>query len=315
MRRISPRIVARRRRSAADPRRPVRKARPGGRSHPAAARRHPREHHRRRPRHRRPLWPTAAHLRRLHRQRPRPRLHRGHHSRRGAAPLRQHPHRDLAHGPADHALSRGGAAGHPHRLRRRSRRRGDLLRRRRHRRHQQAHRHHEPAGAGRPRRPLRLDGAHPGRGAPGGVHRSLRAPLQRAALARVHRRRGGDRRGHRRPHRPGAPRAGTRAPPRPATEDRQLLGGLQRHRHRLRHPRAHQAAAPHGALAMWDFAAAGALREDRDEPVGGRRRRRPRRRRRKRLGGDGNGDAHRPPRTPSSSRRTSSSAAPAPRAC
>ena len=41
-----------------------------------------------------------------------------------------------------------------------------------------------------------------------------------------------------------------------AAEDRQLLGRQQRDRHRLGHRRHLAAAAPHGALAFWDFAAA-----------------------------------------------------------
>jgi hypothetical protein len=85
---------------------------------------------------------------------------------------------------------------------------------------------------------------------------------------------------------------------RPAAEDRQLLGGLQRHRHRQRHRGDLGAAAPHGALAFWDFAAAAPYVEDRDEP-----------------GPGGRPTDTSPTRTRSSSRPTSSSAAPARRAC
>ena len=59
-----------------------------------------------------------------------------------------------------------------------------------------------------------LDEHDPGRPAPGRVHRPVRAPLQRAALARIDRRRRRDRRGPRRPHRPGraAPRSSSATP-------------------------------------------------------------------------------------------------------
>ena len=59
------------------------------------------------------------------------------------------------------------------------------------RRDRQADRHPRPAHPGRPRRPLRPVGAHPAGRAAGRLHRAVRAPLQRAALARVDRRRGG----------------------------------------------------------------------------------------------------------------------------
>ena len=83
-------------------------------------------------------------------------LHRGFHPRRSAAPLRQHPHRDLA-APAcrppasartpgaSSSRSVGGDRG----------RRGDLLRVRGHRGHQQADRDPEPAAARRPGRAVR----------------------------------------------------------------------------------------------------------------------------------------------------------------
>ena len=67
-----------------------------------------------------------------------------------------------------------------------------------------------------------LSGAHPGRRAPGRLHRPLRAPLQRAALARVDRRRRHHRRGCRRPHRPGPAGRGAAGLRRPAAEDRRF---------------------------------------------------------------------------------------------
>ena len=94
------------------------------------------------------------------------------------------------------------------------------------------------------RRPLRLHRAHPRRRAAGGVHRPLRAPLQRAALARVDRRRGDHRRGRRRPRRPRPPRARADPPRRAAAQDRFVLGRLERHRHHHRHRRGRHAAAP-----------------------------------------------------------------------
>jgi selenocysteine lyase/cysteine desulfurase len=98
--------------------------------------------------------------------------------------------------------------------------------------------------------------AHPGRGAAGGVHRAVRAPLQRAAVARVDRRRDHDRRGRRRPHR-----------------SEQLEEELQRFADRPLKIGSFSAASNvtgigtdtraiaallhrHGALSFWDFAAA-----------------------------------------------------------
>ena len=84
----------------------------------------------------------------------------------------------------------------------------------------------------------RLLDADPGRRAAGGLRRPVRAPLQRAAVAGVHRRRGRDRRGRRRPHRPRRPGPSELvALRRPAAAHRQLLRRLQRHRHPDRHRR------------------------------------------------------------------------------
>ena len=53
---------------------------------------------------------------------------------------------------------------------------------------------------------LPMERTNPRPGTAGGLHRPLRAPLQRAAVAGVHRRPGGDRRRRRRPHRSGTTR-------------------------------------------------------------------------------------------------------------
>ena len=110
-----------------------------------------------------PVRPAPGHLRRLHRVRPGADLHRGLHPRRGAAPLRQHPHRVQRHRPADHPAARGRPRDHPRRGRRRRRDRRDLLRLRLHRRDRQADRHPRPAHPGRPRRPLPPQRRDPGR--------------------------------------------------------------------------------------------------------------------------------------------------------
>ena len=222
-------------------------------------------------------------------------LHRGFHPRRGAAAVRQHPHRDLLHRAADHPLPRGRAPHHPPVGRRHRRRRGDLLRIGRHRRYQQADRYSEPAAAGGPRRrattcrrgfrrserPVVFIGPY--------EHHSNEIPWRETiadvvVIAEDHdgridqdhlERELGD-------------------PPRAPAQDRQLLGGLQRHRHHLRHRRNHRAAPPARGARLLGLRGRGALRGHRDEPGGHDRRR---------------------PRTRSSSRPTSSSAVPAPRAC
>ena len=167
-------------------------------------------------------------------------LHRGLHPRRGAAALRQHPHRVVGHRPADDPAARGRAPDHPRRGRRRRRDVRDLLRLGRHRRDRQADRHPEPAAAGRSRRPLPPRRQHiPADERPVVFIGPVRAPLQRAAVARVDRRR-------RRPS-PRTPTATSTSPQleaelvalrRPAAEDRLVLGRVERHRHRLEHLRA-----------------------------------------------------------------------------
>ena len=130
-----------------------------------------------------PYGAAPGHLRRLHRLGPRAGLHRGLHPRRGAAPLRQHPHRVQRHRAADHAAARG----RPPRSSTRPSAAttttvGDLLRLGRDRRDRQADRRPRPADPRRPGRPLPARPTHiPADAAAGGLHRALRAPLQRAA--------------------------------------------------------------------------------------------------------------------------------------
>ena len=81
----------------------------------------------------------------------------------------------------------------------------------------------------------RWDEQIPDPGTAGGLHRPLRTPLQRTAVAGVHRRPGGDRRRRRRPHRSGTTRATAHPIRRPSAAHRQLLRGLQRHRGVVRH--------------------------------------------------------------------------------
>ena len=144
---------------------------------------------------------------------------------------------------------------------------GDLLRLGRDRRDRQADRDAQPAFAGRPRRALRAVGQHPGRRAAGGLHRPVRAPLERAALARVDRRRGRDPGGLRRPHRRRRTSRRSSCARRSPDQDRVVLGGVERDRHRHRHPRIADLLHRHGALAFWDFAAAGSVCRHRDEPA------------------------------------------------
>ena len=142
-------------------------------------------------------------------------LRRGLHPRPGAPDVRQHAHRGVRHRTADHRRARGGPRRHrPGGERERARRR-DLLRLGRDRGHRQA----DPDPRARSQPPA------------GGLRGPLRAPLQRAALARIDRRRRHDPRGRRRRRRPRPPRARAAPPRRPAAEDRQLLRGLQRHGH------------------------------------------------------------------------------------
>ena len=74
-------------------------------------------------------------------------------------------------------------------------------------------------------------------GASGRVHRPVRAPLERAAVARVDRRRDRDPRGSRRADRSVGARGGAERARRPTVEDRQLLGRVERHRHPVGHAR------------------------------------------------------------------------------
>ena len=96
------------------------------------------------------------------------------------------------------------------------------------------------------RRPLRPARGHPGRRAAGGLHRPLSSTTPTSC-------RGASRsptwwsiaEDRRRPHRhAGRARGGAGAPRRPAPQDRQLLGRLQRHRHHQRCPRGERPAPP-----------------------------------------------------------------------
>ena len=146
-------------------------------------------------------------------------------------PLYANTHTEAsATGPADHGAARGRPPHHPPRGQRDRGRRRRVLRFGRDRRDRQAH------PAARPRSPAR--------GAARRLHRALRAPLERAALARVERRRRHDRRGRRRADRPRPPR-GRAPPPRPPpAEAGQLLRRLERDRDRLGRRRDRAAAAP-----------------------------------------------------------------------
>ena len=77
----------------------------------------------------------------------------------------------------------------------------------------------------------------PAAGAAGRVHRAVRAPQQRAAVAREHRGRRHDPRGPGRLHRPRPARARAVGLRRPAAEDRLVLGRVQRDRDRVQHVR------------------------------------------------------------------------------
>ena len=131
-----------------------------------------------------------GHLRRLHRVRPGAVVHRGLHPRRGAAALRQHPHRVQRHRPADHPAARGRAPDHPRGGRRRRRDRGDLRRVGHDGRDRQADRHASGCASPPPSTTATTcPRTIPPSRAAGRVHRPVRAPLQRAAVARVDRRR------------------------------------------------------------------------------------------------------------------------------
>ena len=190
----------------------------------------------------------------------------GLHPRRGAAAAT----RTRTPSPAAPACRPPGCARTPGAIirdarRRRRRDRGDLLRLRRDRRDRQAGRHPRPAHPADARRPLPTStDAHPADAAPGGLHRPVRAPLQRAALARV------DRRRRRDPARtPTATSTSTAleaelvALRRPAAEDRLVLGGQQRHRHRQRHAGDLGAAAPARRAVVLGLRRRRAVRRDR----------------------------------------------------
>ena len=145
----------------------------------------------------------------------------------------------------------------------RRRQRGDLLRLGLDRGHRQAGLDHGPAHPLDPRRPAPPLRDDPGRAAPGRVHRAVRAPLQRAALARVDRRRRHHPRGCQRPRRRRRPRGGAGVVHLSAVAHRLVLGRQQRHRHRDRHRRDLRAAAPVRRARAVGLRGSGALRRHR----------------------------------------------------
>ena len=142
----------------------------------------------------------------------------------------------------------------------------------------------QPAGA----EPL------PHREATGGVRRAVRAPLERAAVAGIGRRRGDDHRGRRRAYRSRPPRGGAPALRATPAEGRQLLRRLERDRNRDRRRGGRdRPASPRRALVL-GLRRRGSVSPDRHEPGAGPLR-----------------TGTWPTRTRCSSRRTSSWAAPA----
>ena len=206
-----------------------------------------------------PFGPRRIGLRRRHGIGPLTDVRRGLHPRSGAADVRQHAHRGVGDRATNHRAARGGAPRHrPGGERGRAGRR-HLLRHRRDRRHRQA----DPrSAAGRSR-------------AAGGVHRALRAPLERAAVAGVGRRRRDDPRGPARPRRPRPPRARAAPPRGPGAEDRQLLGRVERDRDRHGRRRGGDRSAPARSAVVLGLRGRRPVPPDRHEPGAGRRGRPP----------------------------------------
>jgi CRP-like cAMP-binding protein len=256
-------------------RRVARPARPSGRQ--AATRREdPRLRDRRRRRPRRAVRGPPDRLRRLHGLAPRTELHRGLHPRRGAAAVREHAHRSVRDRAPDDASARGRPPGDPPRGQRVGQRRRDLLRNGRDRRDRQARagpRRQDPERARRPPPDRRRD---PRGGAPGRLRRPIRAPLERAAVARVDRRRGHDPRGRGRSRRPRPARGRAPAVRRPAAQDRQLLGRLERDRDRDGRRAGRDRAPPSRSAVLLGLRRCRPVSPDRHEPVTGAPRRPPR---------------------------------------
>ena len=226
---------------------------------------------RRRPRAGRAVRPQADRLRRLHRVRAVAELHRGLHPARGAAAVRQHAHRVLGDGAPDDAPARRRTPPRARGRRRRRGRRRAVLRLRRDRRDRQGRPGARPAPPRAPGRALRAVGRDRARGAARRLHRSLRAPFQRARVARVDRRRAGHPRGRRRAAGSRPPARGARGARGAAAEDRQLLGGVERHRDHHRRRRGRDAAAPPRRAVVLGLRRRRAVPRHPDEP--GRRRR------------------------------------------
>ena len=100
----------------------------------------------------------------------------------------------------------------------------------------------------------------PHKRAAGGVHRSLRARLEPAAVGALDRRGGGGRRRRARRDRSRRARATADRIQGASAAHRQLRGGLERQRHVADVAGLSQLLHRHGALAFWDYAAAGAAR-------------------------------------------------------
>ena len=104
--------------------------------------------------------------------------------------------------------------------------------------------------------------------APGRLHRPLRTPLQRAALAGVDRRRGDDSGGPRRTCRSHRAADGVGQLCRPAAADRCVLSRLERHGDPHRHPGHRPHAARARRTVVLGFRRCSAVRRDRHEPGG-----------------------------------------------
>ena len=215
-----------------------------------ADRQGPRLRDRRRRGARRAVRPASPRVRGLHGLGALAVVHRGLHPRSGAPPLREHPHRGVGDGVAHDRHARGRAAHHPRGRQRRRGRRRRVLRRGRDGRDRQARPRPRSRGRGR-------------------LRRSVRAPLQRAPVARVGRRRRDDRRGRRGTRRPRAPGARARRHEHRSLKIGSLLRGVERHgHHHRRRSGCDRAAPPRRAVAV-GLRQRGAVSADRHEPVAG----------------------------------------------
>ena len=193
---------------------------------------------------------TTDRVRRRDRLGPLVGVRRGLHPRLGAAGVRKHAHRGVGDRASHDGAARGSTRSDSPRRERRQRGRGPVLRLRRDRGDRQI-----DAAAGADRR----------RSA-GGVHRTVRAPLKRAAMAGIPGRPDHDRRRPRRSYRCRSSRLRAATPRRSRGEDRELLGRVERdgRDHRRRRDRDHAASARRGVLL--GLRGGGPLPTDRHEP-------------------------------------------------